>query len=103
MPHGPPDAPGLAIRRVALDTLHLDPANAREHGPENMEAIVGSLKRFQQVEPLVVQKSSGLVSIGNFRPGSSRSPNRTARTSSRLHGRLTKDLAAKPRYTFPNW
>jgi DNA modification methylase len=67
MPHGPSDAPGLAIRRVALDTLHLDPANAREHGPENMEAIVGSLKRFQQVEPLVVQKSTGRVIGGNGR------------------------------------
>jgi DNA modification methylase len=67
MPHGLPEAPGLAIRRVALDTLHLDPANAREHGPENVEAIIGSLKRFGQAEPLVVQKSSGRVVGGNGR------------------------------------
>jgi hypothetical protein len=38
MAYDPPALPaGLAIRRVALDTLHLDPANAREHGLENME------------------------------------------------------------------
>ena len=40
--------PTLTVRRVPLDSLHLDPANAREHGPENMEAIVGSLRRFKQ-------------------------------------------------------
>ena len=67
MPHPPPDAPGLANRRVPLASHHLDPSNAREHGTENMEAIVGSLKRFQQVEPLVVQKSTGRVIGGNGR------------------------------------
>ena len=25
---------GLAVRRVPTSSLHLDPANAREHGPE---------------------------------------------------------------------
>jgi DNA modification methylase len=67
MPHPSPDAPGLAIRRVPLASLHLDASNARLHGDENMEAIVGSLKRFQQVEPLVVQKSTGRVIGGNGR------------------------------------
>ncbi len=57
----------LKIRRVALDEIHLDPANAREHGEENLEAIIGSLKRFAQVEPLVVQKKSGRVIGGNGR------------------------------------
>src|SRR2546427_7928763 len=59
--------PSLTIRRVPLDSLHLDPANAREHGPENMEAILGSLKRFGQAEPLVVQKKTGRVIGGNGR------------------------------------
>src|SRR2546428_7987977 len=59
--------PSLTIRRVPLDSLHLDPANAREHGPENLEAIVGSLKRFNQAEPLVVQKKTGRVIGGNGR------------------------------------
>jgi DNA modification methylase len=58
---------GLAIRRVALDSLHLDPSNARVHGEENMEAIIGSLKRFTQVEPLVVQVSTKRVIGGNGR------------------------------------
>ena len=29
MAHDPSEEPGLALRRVALDSLHLDPANAR--------------------------------------------------------------------------
>jgi len=58
---------GLAIKRVPLDSLHLDPANAREHGPENLEAILASLKRFGQAEPLVVQKATGRVIGGNGR------------------------------------
>ena len=57
----------LTVKRVPLDALHLDPANAREHGPENLEAIVASLKRFGQAEPLVVQQSSGRVIGGNGR------------------------------------
>src|SRR5438093_4254803 len=59
--------PSLTIRRVPLDSLHLDPANAREHGPENLEAIVGSLRRCKQAEPLVVQKKTGRVIGGNGR------------------------------------
>ncbi|MEM7232841.1 MAG: recombinase family protein [Planctomycetota bacterium] len=57
----------LVIKRVPIDELHLDPANARQHGPENLEAITASLKRFGQAEPLVVQKSSGRVVGGNGR------------------------------------
>lgn len=57
----------MEIRTVALDDLHQDPSNARAHGDENMLAIEGSLKRFQQVEPLVVQKSTGRVIGGNGR------------------------------------
>ncbi len=57
----------LVVRRVPLGSLHLDPANAREHGPENLEAIVSSLKRFGQAEPIVVQRSTGRVIGGNGR------------------------------------
>lgn len=57
----------LTVKRVPLDALHLDPSNAREHGPENLEAIVSSLKRFGQAEPLVVQRSTGRVIGGNGR------------------------------------
>ncbi len=58
---------GLVIRRVALDALHLDPSNARQHGERNMEAIKGSLRRFGQREPLVVQAGTGRVVGGNGR------------------------------------
>ena len=57
----------LNVERVSLDELHQDPANARTHGPENLEAIVASLKRFGQVEALVVQASTGRVIGGNGR------------------------------------
>ena len=57
----------LKIQRVDLDSLKLDPNNAREHGEENLEAIAASLKQFGQVEPLVVQKRSRQVIGGNGR------------------------------------
>ena len=61
------DSPTLAIRRVPIDSLTLDPSNARSHGDANLEAIRGSLGRFGQAEPLVVQRGSGLVIAGNGR------------------------------------
>jgi len=57
----------LAVRRVALDSLHLDPANARSHPERNLEAIKASLARFGQVEPLVVLTASQRVIGGNGR------------------------------------
>jgi len=61
------DAASLSIRRVALATLHLDPANARTHGERNLDAIKASLARFGQAEPLVVQQRSQRVIGGNGR------------------------------------
>ena len=57
----------LTVRRVALDSRHLDPANSREHGPENLEALVSRLKRFGRAEPILVQRSTGRVIGGNGR------------------------------------
>ena len=59
--------PHIPTRRVSLSSLHLDPANVRLHGEGNMEAIAGSLQRFGQAEPLVVQASTGRVIGGNGR------------------------------------
>jgi DNA modification methylase len=57
----------LAIRRVPLSSLHLDPANARSHPERNLEAIKGSLARFGQAEPLIVLKATGRIIGGNGR------------------------------------
>jgi hypothetical protein len=57
----------LAIRRVPLDAIHPDPANARLHPERNLEAIKASLTRFQQVEPLLLQKRSGRLIAGHGR------------------------------------
>jgi DNA modification methylase len=57
----------LKIKCVPIDSLHLDPANARVHDTLNLEAIISSLKRFGQAEPLVVQAKTGRVIGGNGR------------------------------------
>lgn len=57
----------VTYKRVPIASLHEDPANARKHGPENLAAIRASLREFGQVEPLVVQRSSGKVIGGNGR------------------------------------
>ncbi len=59
--------PGLLIKRVPIDAIHVDPANARSHPDENLEAIEASLRRFGQAEPLVVQAGTGRVIGGNGR------------------------------------
>ena len=59
------DAHALTLARVPLASLHTDPANARTHGTENMEAIKASLARFGQAEPLVVQARTQRVIGGN--------------------------------------
>jgi len=57
----------LSIRRVAIDSLHPDPANARVHDERNLETIQASLVRFGQVEPLVVQQGTGRIIGGSGR------------------------------------
>ena len=57
----------LSIRRVPLDAIHPDPANARLHPERNVAAIKASLSRFQQVEPLVVQRSTQRLIAGHGR------------------------------------
>jgi ParB-like chromosome segregation protein Spo0J len=57
----------MIVTRVPLASLHVDPGNVRVHGEENMQAIKDSLGHFAQVEPLVVQRSTGRVIGGNGR------------------------------------
>jgi len=54
----------MDIQTVALDSIILDPANARAHGPHNLEAIKGSLARFGQQRPIIVDEA-GVVVAGN--------------------------------------
>lgn len=52
---------------VPVDSLVLDPANARKHDKRNIEAIKGSLRRFGQRSPIVVQRNGMIVRAGNGR------------------------------------
>ena len=49
---------------VDISTLTTDPANARVHNKRNLDAIKGSLKRFGQQKPIVVDPD-GRVVAGN--------------------------------------
>lgn len=55
-----------AIRHLAkpIADLSLDPANARQHSPRNLETIAASLRRFGQQRPILVD-SKGVVRAGN--------------------------------------
>jgi len=57
----------MEIQRVAISSLTPDPTNARRHGKKNMEAIKGSLAKFGQVEPIIVNSRTGIVVGGNGR------------------------------------
>lgn len=57
----------LTIQRLPISVLAPDPANARTHGEENLDAITASLRRFGQVEPLVVQAGTRRVIAGHGR------------------------------------
>ena len=57
----------MKIERVKVDSLLPDPSNARQHSNKNLDAIKASLKKFEQVEPLVVQRGTNVVIGGNGR------------------------------------
>jgi hypothetical protein len=50
---------------IPIESLHLDPANARKHGDRNRLAIRSSLARFGQRKPIVVRKDGMVVEAGN--------------------------------------
>lgn len=54
----------LVTEVVRLEDLSADPANARLHSEQNLDAIKGSLRRFGQQKPIVVD-SDGIVRAGN--------------------------------------
>ena len=57
----------MNVVKRTLDSIHPDPANARVHDDKNIEAIKNSLLEFTQYQPLVIQKSSGKILVGNGR------------------------------------
>lgn len=63
----PPRPPGLVVERVPIDSLRPHPENRRKHPEESIAAIAASLSAFTQVEPLVVQKSTGYIIAGEGR------------------------------------
>ncbi|HET8778249.1 MAG TPA: DNA methyltransferase, partial [Candidatus Limnocylindria bacterium] len=54
----------LSVKRVPIESVHPDPANVRLHDARNLEAIKGSLARFGQQKPIVVDKH-GTIRAGN--------------------------------------
>ena len=48
-----------------IDELQPDPANARTHGPKNLDAIKASLTRYGQRKPIVVRAADMIVEAGN--------------------------------------
>jgi len=54
----------LRVKRVPIDSVHPDPANVRLHDERNLASIKGSLARFGQQKPIVVDKR-GTIRAGN--------------------------------------
>jgi ParB-like chromosome segregation protein Spo0J len=54
----------MEVRKVPIESLSPDPANARKHPDRNIEQIVASLRRFGQQKPIVVDQKS-VVRAGN--------------------------------------
>jgi DNA modification methylase len=57
----------MEITRKPISELRADPLNARQHPELNLDAIVGSLARFGQAEPLVVQRGTNRIIAGHGR------------------------------------
>ena len=54
----------MRIEKIGVDTLLKDPKNSRKHDKKNIRAIKGSLKKFGQQKPIVVDHNN-IVIAGN--------------------------------------
>ena len=54
----------MEIEIVDIESIQPDPANVRQHGERNMQAIKGSLQQFGQQKPVVVNRK-GVIVAGN--------------------------------------
>ncbi|MFA4972974.1 MAG: ParB N-terminal domain-containing protein [bacterium] len=50
---------------VPIDAIAVDPTNARAHPPGNISAIAGSLNRYGQRKPIVVNRRDNTIEAGN--------------------------------------
>lgn len=74
IPQGPPPkgsvhqiVEGLLPLAVSLKDIKPDPANERTHARANLDAVRGSLQKFGQREPLVVNARTGRIEAGHGR------------------------------------
>ncbi|MGC4031467.1 MAG: ParB N-terminal domain-containing protein [Tepidisphaeraceae bacterium] len=56
----------MNVETIAIDQLSHDPANVRRHSERNIITVVGSLRRFGQQIPLVIDLAN-VVRVGNCR------------------------------------
>jgi len=56
---------GLQQFAVEIDTIQLDPANARKHNEKNLAAIRGSLSAYKQRKLVIVNKNTNCIEAGN--------------------------------------
>lgn len=54
----------MQTETLPIDAIQFDPANARKHSVKNLNAIKGSLAKFGQQKPLVIDKNN-VVIAGN--------------------------------------
>lgn len=54
----------MTVETVPIDSIQIDPANLRRHPERNLAAIKGSLARFGQQRPLIVDHR-GVIIAGN--------------------------------------
>ena len=70
-------AESLRSLAIPCDSIDKDPANARKHGNENLEAIRASLRVYGQRKPIVVNRRTGIVEAGNGTLAAARELGRT--------------------------
>lgn len=56
----------MDVETVLIDSLELDPNNARKHSKKNLDAIAGSLKEFGQRKPIVVWRDRVVAGNGTL-------------------------------------
>ena len=56
----------MKVEFVAVDSLELDPNNARRHDKKNLDAIAGSLREFGQRKPIVVWRNRVVAGNGTL-------------------------------------